>query len=91
MQKFKVAKSKFLNALELPEDSLGGMFRLQIIGGHAILSGCIKLLQYKSTEIIALTKSGTVTFCGEHLKCVSFFDKTLEICGELNAVRFENK
>ena len=91
MADFRFVRHKLSKTLELPEDSLGTAYRLQIIGNCAILCGCRKLLKYKSEEIYALTKDGVVTFCGEHLKCVYFFEETIEICGELNCVRIEKR
>lgn len=91
MKKFRLARHILSQTLELPEDAIGSAFRLQIIGNCSILCGCKKLLKYKSEEIIALTKDGTVTFSGEHLKCVYFFDGTLELSGDFNGVRFDIK
>lgn len=77
--------------LELPEDSLGNISRLQVIGECAILCGCKKILKYKSEEIAVLTKDGTISFEGEHLKCLYFFEETIEIRGKIHNVRFEKK
>lgn len=91
MPKFKYIRNKLSNTLELPEDSFGTSCRLQIIGNSAILCGCKKILKYKSEEIAVLTKDGVTVFCGEHLKCLYFFEETIEICGNLSCVRFENR
>lgn len=91
MASFKYIRHRISEKLELPEDSLSATHRVQIIGSTAILSGCKKLLKYKSEEIVALTKDSVVTFCGEHLKCVYFFEGTVEICGEINNVGFEKR
>ncbi len=88
---FRTVRNKLSKTLEIPEDALGAASRLQIIGNCAILCGCIKLLKYKSEEITALTKDGTVTFSGEHLKCLYFFENTLEISGVIKAVSFERR
>lgn len=91
LHKFKYIRHKLSNTLELPEDSLGASCRLQVIGNTAILCGCRKILKYKSEEIVVITKDGTVAFCGERLKCMYFFEETIEICGEISCVRFENR
>lgn len=91
MPNFRYVRNKLSKTLELPEDSLGAAYRLQIIGDCAILCGCRKLLKYKSEEIVALTKDGTVAFCGEHLKCVYFFGGTIEINGDISGVRIEKR
>ncbi|MBQ8836993.1 MAG: YabP/YqfC family sporulation protein [Clostridia bacterium] len=87
---FKYVRHKLSKTLELPEDSFGTSCRLQIIGNCAILCGCKKILKYKSEEITVLTKDGITVFCGEHLKCIYFFEGTIEISGEIHCVRFEN-
>ena len=91
MSKFKYVRQKLSEKLELPEDALSNCSRLQIIGNSAILCSCKKILKYKSEEISVLTKDGIVAFCGEHLKCMYFFEGTIELCGEINCVRFEKK
>ena len=83
---FRVIRHGLSGKLELPEDSLGAAYRLQLIGNTAILCGCRKLLKYKSEEIVALTKEATISFTGEHLKCVYFFEGTLEIRGEIGGI-----
>ncbi len=89
MSKFKYVRQKLSEKLELPEDALSNCARLQIIGNCAILCGCKKILKYKSEEISVLTKDGVVVLCGEHLKCIYFFESTIEICGNINCVRYE--
>jgi len=91
MSNLKSVRNKLSRSLEIPEDGLGSASRLQIIGNSAILCGCKRILKYKSEEIVALTKDQSIAFCGEHLKCVYFFEGTLEICGEINAVKMEKK
>ena len=91
MPDFRIIRNKLSKSLEIPEDALGSAYRLQIIGNCAILCGCLKLLKYKSEEISALTKDKTVTFCGEHLKCVYIFEGTLEITGDICGVRIEKR
>ena len=91
MANFRFVRHKLSKTLELPEDSLGAAYRLQIIGNCAILCGCRKLLLYKSEEISALTNDGVITFCGEHLKCTYFFEETIEISGEFTGVRIEKR
>ena len=91
MAKFQPVRNKLSGKLELPEDSLGAAYRLQVIGNTAILCGCRKLLKYKSEEIAALTKEATITFSGEHLKCVYFFEGTIEIHGEISGIGIEKR
>ncbi len=91
MKKFRYMRQRFSQKLELPEDSLGNVLRLQIIGNCAILCNCKKILKYKSEEISVLTKHNVVTFKGEHLKCIYFFEGNIEICGDFCNVEFENK
>lgn len=91
MAKFQHVRNRLSGKLELPEDSLGAAYRLQLIGGTAILCGCRKLLKYKSEEITALTKEATITFTGEHLKCVYFFEGNIEICGEISGIGIEKR
>ncbi len=91
MAKFQHVRNRLSGKLDLPEDSLGGAYRLQLIGNTAMLCGCRKLLKYKSEEITALTKEATITFMGEHLKCMYFFEGTIEICGEINEIRIEKR
>ncbi len=88
---FKMVRNKLSKSLELPEDALGGTYRLQIIGNCAIVVGCIKILKYKSEEITVLTKEGSVSVCGEHLKCIYFFEGTVEIRGDIDCVRMDRK
>ena len=91
MASFKNIRHGLSGKLELPEDSLGAAYRLQLIGNTAILCGCRKLLKYKSEEITALTKDATISFLGEHLKCVYFFEGTIEICGEISGIGIEKR
>lgn len=91
MANFKYVRHKISKGLELPEDALGAVCRLQIIGNCAILCGCRKILKYKSDEIIVLTQEGVTAFCGEHLKCVYFFEGTIEISGNISSVRLEKR
>ena len=91
MSKFKYVRHKLSKTLDLPEDAFSTSCRLQIIGNCAILCGCKKLLKYKSEEIIVLTNEGITVFCGVHLKCLYFFEGTIEISGDISNVRFEKK
>ncbi len=86
MSGFRYVRSKLSKTFEIPEDSIGAAFRLQIIGSCATLSGCLKILKYKNDEITVLTKDGTVSFCGSDLKCIYFFCGTIEISGEISGV-----
>lgn len=91
MAGFKYIRRRLSEKLELPEDALGAASRVQIMGSCAILSGCKKLLKYKSEEIVALTKDSVVVFTGCGLKCLYFFEGTIEICGEICNVGFEKR
>ena len=91
MSSFSVIRHKISKSLELPEDVLGAAFRIQIIGNTVILCGCKKILNYTSEAITVLTKEGTVTLCGRYLKCLYFFENTIEISGEISSVRIDNK
>ena len=86
MAKLSYVRRRLSERLELPEDALGSTYRLQVIGDCAILCGCRKLLKYKSEEISALTKEAVITFFGEHLKCVYFFEGTIEVRGEIEGI-----
>lgn len=88
---FKIVRNKISKGLELPEDAFGGTYRLQIIGNCAILVGCIKILKYKSEEITVLTKDGCISICGQHLKCIYFFEGTVEIRGDMSGIRMDRK
>ena len=91
MSCFSAIRHKISKSLELPEDVLGAVFRIQLIGNTAIMCGCKKILNYTSEDITVLTKDGTVTFCGMHLKCLYFFENTIEIAGEISNVRIDKK
>lgn len=91
MSTYRSVRHRLSERLELPEDSLGGSYRLQLFDAHAILSGCRKLLKYKSEEIVVLTASGTVSFLGEHLKCKYFFEGTVELTGDFRSIVIERK
>lgn len=91
MSKFRYMRKKLSEKLELPEDMLGNSFRMQIIGACLILCGCKKLLKYKSEEIIALTADTVVTISGNQMKCVYFFEGTIEISGNFSNIAFENR
>lgn len=91
MPVFRQIRNKLADKLEIPEDSICSVFRLQIIGNTAILCGCKKILKYNSEEISALAKDAVVTFLGIHLKCVYFFESTLEINGEIKGVSIDKK
>ena len=91
MAKFRHVRNTLSGKLELPEDSLGAAYRLLVIGDTAILCGCRQLLKYKSEEITALTKEAAIAFTGEHLKCMYFFEGTIEICGEISGIGIEKR
>lgn len=91
MKKIKRMRGRLSEKLDIPEDTLGECYRLQLIGEHAILSAGRKILKYKSEEIVVLTKEGTVSFYGEHLKCIYFFEGTVEICGEIREIRIDKR
>ena len=91
MKKFRYIRQKLSQRLELPEDGIGEVLRLQIIGDSAILCNCKKILKYNSEEISVLTKHNIVTFKGEHLKCIYFFEDNIEIRGEICGVELEEK
>ena len=91
MVKFKYIRRSLSDRMEIPEDTLGNIFRLQIIGDCAILSGCRKILKYKSEEIVVLTKESAISFCGEHLKCVYFFEGTIEIKGNFSGIGIQKR
>lgn len=91
LARFKYIRHGLSEKLELPEDSLGVTYRLQLIGNTVILTGCRKLLKYKSEEIVVLTKEATISFSGCHLKCVYFFEGTIELCGEISAIGIEKR
>lgn len=88
---FKFIKNKLSSKLHLPADSLGRTYRLQIIGENAILCGCKKILKYKAEEISVLTHDAIITFSGEHMKCICFFDDNIEIRGIFKGVSLERK
>ena len=77
--------------LELPEDAFGFAPRVQMFGKRIIVSGCKKLLKYQSDEIVILCSDSVVSIFGEHLKCMYFFEGTVEICGEIFTVCFEDR
>lgn len=77
--------------LEIPEDTLGMVCRLQWIGNTVTVSGVRKILKYSCEEITVLTREGTLTFQGEHLKCAYFFEATVELCGEIISVVLEKR
>ena len=89
MSSFGVIRHKISKSLELPEDALCSAYRIQIIGNTAILCGCKKILNYTSEEITVLTKDGVVSFNGKSLKCMYFFENTIELCGVISNVRID--
>ncbi len=91
MAAFKSFRRTLSERLELPEDTLGNSYRLQMFEGCAILSGCRKLLKYKSEEIVVLTNIGIISFIGEHLKCRYFFEGTIEISGSFRGITIEKR
>lgn len=91
MSNFKFIRHKLSEKLELPEDALGNTFRIQLIGNSAIICGCKKILKYKSEEISVLTSDSVVTFLGTGLKCIYFFEGTIEIKGDIATVGFEKR
>ena len=91
MAAFKSFKRGLSERLELPEDALGDSYRLQLFEGRAILTGCRKLLKYKSEEIVVLAKGGILSFFGEHLKCKYFFEGTVELSGNFHGITIEKR
>ena len=91
MGKWKMMRARLAASLELPEDAMGNAHRLQLVGNTAMLCGCKKLLKYKSEEIAALTADAVITFSGAHLKCVYFYEGTIEICGEIRNIGIEKR
>lgn len=88
---FKYIRRGLSQKLELPEDSLGSAYRLQLIGDTVILCGCRKLLKYKSEEIAVLAKDAVLRITGEHLKCLYFFENTIEISGSIQGIGIEKR
>ena len=91
MANLKLLRHKLSEKLELPEDSIASTYRVQIIGNCAIICGAKKILKYKSEEISILASDATVTFTGSALKCIYFFEGTIEISGEISAIGFEKR
>ena len=91
IKKLKYLRRKFSEKLELPEDSLGTAPRIQIIGDRVIISCSKKVLKYKAEEIVILCKEEIVTVTGKQLKCVYFYEETVEITGEFSAIGFERR
>lgn len=88
---FRYIRRKLSEKLELPEDSLGSSLRVQIIGNRIIICGGKKLIKYKSEEISVLCKDEVITVTGRQLKCMYFYEGTVEIAGEISTVGFEDR
>ena len=86
MNRFRYVRHKLSEKLELPEDALGSAYRLQMIGDCVLIGGCKKILKYKPDEITALAKGAEISVRGEHLKCVYFFEGTIEVRGEIGGI-----
>ena len=91
MGNFKYISKRLSEKLELPEDAVSDSFRLQLIGEGLIVCGCKKLLKYKSEEIVLLTGDSVITLLGKGMKCIYFFEKTIEIRGDFTDIRLENR
>lgn len=77
--------------LELPEDALGAAYRLQMIGDCVLIGGCRKILKYKPDEITAAASGADISVRGAHLKCVYFFEGTIEVRGDVTEIGITKK
>jgi len=91
MASFRYMRRRLSEKLELPEDSLGSSLRVQIIGNRIIICGGKKLIKYKPEEIAVLCKDEVVTVIGNHLKCMYFYEDTVEIVGEIVTIGFDER
>lgn len=83
MARFRYVRHRLSEKLELPEDALGASYRLQLIGDCVMITGCKKILKYRAEEITAATCGADISVRGTHLKCVYFFEGTIEVRGDI--------
>ena len=91
MSKFRYVRHRLSEKLELPEDALGAAYRLQMIGDCVLIGGCRKILKYKPDEITAAASGADISVRGAHLKCVYFFEGTIEVRGDVTDIGIAKK
>lgn len=91
MTRFRYVRHRLSEKLELPEDALGASYRLQMIGDCVLIGGCRKILKYKPDEITAAASGADISVRGEHLKCVYFFEGTIEVRGDIAQIGIAKK
>ena len=91
MSKFRYVRHRLSEKLELPEDALGAAYRLQMIGDCVLIGGCRKILKYKPDEITAAASGADISVRGERLKCVYFFEGTIEVRGDIAQIGIVKK
>ena len=91
MSRFRYVRHRLSERLELPEDALGTSYRLQLIGECALISGCRKIVKYKPNEITAEASGADISVRGAHLKCVYFFEGTIEVRGDITEIGITKK
>ncbi len=91
MPRFKYIKARLSEKLEIPEDAFSASSRLQIIGNCILVSNCKKILRYRSENIEILTSDSIISICGEHLKCIYFYEGSIEIRGEYSDISFRKR
>ena len=91
MSKFRYVRHRLSEKLELPEDALGAAYRLQMIRDCVLIGGCRKILKYKPDEITAAASGADISVRGAHLKCVYFFEGTIEVRGDVTEIGIAKK
>lgn len=91
MSRFRYVRRRLSAGLELPEDALGAAYRLELVGDCALLAGCRKILKYKSDEITAAAHGADISVRGTDLKCVYFFEGTIEVRGDIAEIGIVKK
>ncbi len=90
LKRKKNKKSKFLTALEIPEEIAVGAVKVTVTGFNTVrIDNYKSLVEYEKNVIRINTGERLVKIEGEKLDILSLTDDTAEISGEISGVGFE--
>ena len=80
-------KKRFLQLVDLPEDSLGGS-HIEIISDSTVkINGCRRIIEYSSDTVILSMKEYDLTVSGRDLTLSSYGESTAAVTGKILSVK----
>ena len=86
----KAPKRNVAARLGLPSEGMPGIAQVLLLGDTRLrATPCLRLLCYQKNEIRAQIGKRVLCVCGNDLRIEVFCAQTLEICGQIEAIRWQ--